>query len=609
MKKFILSLILALVLAGNVFAATISKSFTATGASGDLSVKVGDSFTYAVSGTFVGTVVLQKSTNYFTWETVATATGSASGTVIAESSNSNQVIYRFFCTAYTSGTIVTSMVDATGYIVPVNEWKNKNGETVAYTTETGIVVRDLTATGTVTGIAGGSIDDTAYGAGWDGDTTTIASKNALYDKIETISGGSSGWTDGTNVVYPTVASDNVAIGTTAATTSLEIYNGNITFNQLKQPSAPTLATGAAGVLTGSYKYCVSFYSSAGETRCSNASSTVSPSSQQVTVTIPVSTETITGRKIYRTLANATSEATGHLVAFLVTTVADNSTTSYSDNSTDTTIQGNGKPIWNTSISPRTYLRNSTGTIETGFLGQDDYIAGYQAGHSVTLGNYTGWQNTLIGAQVGYHITSALRNAAFGYNSMNSNQNGDFNAGFGPWTLYGLVSGDNNSAFDHGSLENMTLGSDNTAYGFYSMYSLGLKDSGSSYGGRSAFGQLITAISDYSGTVAGTVRATTTNNHPYQTGDIVRIGGTETYDGVYTVTVIDTTHFYFTATYTKDEGGLAESNFSGAANTAASANINDTNGNICVGYYCAQKQAWGQYNTFIGYKARLFPFVL
>ena len=417
-----------------------------------------------------------------------------------------------------------------------------------------------------------------------------------------ISGGG-GWTDGTNVVYPTVSSDNVAIGTTAATSSLEIYNGNITFNQLKQPSTPTVATGAAGVLNGSYKYCVSYYTSAGETRCSSASSTVSPSSQQVTVTIPVSTETVTGRKIYRSLANATSEATGHLVAFLVTTIADNSTTSYSDNNSDTTIQGNGKPIWNTSISPRTYLRNSTGTIETGFLGQDDYIAGYQAGHSVTLGNYSGWQNTLVGAQTGYHITSALRNSAFGYNSLNSNQNGDFNSGFGTWTLYGLVSGDNNSAFDHGSLENMTLGSDNTAYGFYSMYSLGLKDSGSSYGSRSAFGQLVTAISDYSGTVAGTVRATTTNAHPYQTGDIVRIGGTETYDGVYTVTVIDTTHFYFTATYTQDEGGLAESNFSGAANTAASANVNDTNGNIFVGYYCAQKQAWGQYNTFIGYKAR------
>ena len=29
----------------------------------------------------------------------------------------------------------------------------------------------------------------AYGVSWDGDTTTAASKNALYDKIETIASG------------------------------------------------------------------------------------------------------------------------------------------------------------------------------------------------------------------------------------------------------------------------------------------------------------------------------------------------------------------------------------------------------------------------------------
>lgn len=36
---------------------------------------------------------------------------------------------------------------------------------------------------------GGSVSDTAYSAAWNGDTTTAASKNALYDKIETIVAG------------------------------------------------------------------------------------------------------------------------------------------------------------------------------------------------------------------------------------------------------------------------------------------------------------------------------------------------------------------------------------------------------------------------------------
>jgi len=38
--------------------------------------------------------------------------------------------------------------------------------------------------------AGGSVNDTAYGAAWDGDTTTAPSRNALYDKIESL--GSAG---------------------------------------------------------------------------------------------------------------------------------------------------------------------------------------------------------------------------------------------------------------------------------------------------------------------------------------------------------------------------------------------------------------------------------
>lgn len=34
-----------------------------------------------------------------------------------------------------------------------------------------------------------TVSDTAYGVGWDGDTTTAPSKNAVYDKIQTMGGG------------------------------------------------------------------------------------------------------------------------------------------------------------------------------------------------------------------------------------------------------------------------------------------------------------------------------------------------------------------------------------------------------------------------------------
>lgn len=57
-----------------------------------------------------------------------------------------------------------------------------------------------------------SVDDTVYGISWDGDTSKAASKNALYDKIESISGGGTG-----DVVGPASAtSDGIALfdGTT-----------------------------------------------------------------------------------------------------------------------------------------------------------------------------------------------------------------------------------------------------------------------------------------------------------------------------------------------------------------------------------------------------------
>jgi hypothetical protein len=37
--------------------------------------------------------------------------------------------------------------------------------------------------------SGGSVSDTAYGPSWDGVTTDAPSKNAVYDKIETLSSG------------------------------------------------------------------------------------------------------------------------------------------------------------------------------------------------------------------------------------------------------------------------------------------------------------------------------------------------------------------------------------------------------------------------------------
>lgn len=69
---------------------------------------------------------------------------------------------------------------------------------------------------------------------------------------------------------------------------------------------------------------------------------------------------------------------------------------------------------------------------------------------------------------------------------------------------------------------------------------------------------ITAFSDYSGTVAGTVRATCT--HTLASGSYgIKITGTDDYDGVHTMTYIDASYFYFTGTFTATDTGTMEKN--------------------------------------------------
>jgi hypothetical protein len=113
------------------------------------------------------------------------------------------------------------------------------------------------------------------------------------------------------------------------------------------PGAPTVAVGSAGVLTGAYTYKVTFVTAQGETSGGTTSATVNPSSQQVNLSaIPVGAATlpvpVTARKIYRSKA-------GGIDGFqqLVTTLNDNTTTTYTDNTADGSL-GVQVPLRNTS---------------------------------------------------------------------------------------------------------------------------------------------------------------------------------------------------------------------------------------------------------------------
>lgn len=112
------------------------------------------------------------------------------------------------------------------------------------------------------------------------------------------------------------------------------------------PSSPTVADNGAGVLNGAYKWKVTFIYDSVTARESSASSEVSGtfSSRQVRVTIPTGAagSGVTGRRIYRTKAGGTQY-------FLLTTIANNTATTYDDNTADASLgveqapTDNGRP--------------------------------------------------------------------------------------------------------------------------------------------------------------------------------------------------------------------------------------------------------------------------
>lgn len=114
------------------------------------------------------------------------------------------------------------------------------------------------------------------------------------------------------------------------------------FNYLAAPTAPSVAlagAGAGNVENGTHYYWVSYTTAEGETSLTPASGGSSvnvtvvdlTTNGKVTVTVPLGGTNVTGRKIYRGTAGNNS------AALLLTTINDNSTTSYTDNTADASL--------------------------------------------------------------------------------------------------------------------------------------------------------------------------------------------------------------------------------------------------------------------------------
>jgi hypothetical protein len=316
---------------------------------------------------------------------------------------------------------------------------------------------------------------------------------------------------------------SLGVGTATPTQKLEV-NGNIRLDQVAAPAAPTVAINAvAGNLTGAYYYSISFVTASGETETGALSASVSPSAQQINLSaIPTSPDArVTSRNIYRTTSGGS-----YFLMQLLATIANNTTTTYTDNLADASLgaaenrinttggilyNGSTKALvvdnattavglgalsvnaghGNTALGINALQSNTTGYLNaaTGINALQNNTTGYlntatgaYALRSNTTGTYntaigtgvqefntTGLYNTATGAHALQQNTTGNENTANGVGALNSNTTGNYNTSSGVFNLYYNTTGSNNTTSGFAALQNNTTGINNTADGYQAGY--------------------------------------------------------------------------------------------------------------------------------------------
>lgn len=278
----------------------------------------------------------------------------------------------------------------------------------------------------------------------------------------------------------------------AATDAFRTWAG-VDFYLVPDPTTlPTLALASGTDLgIGQYFYTVTFYTALGETHGTNATTyqtiTTTAGNQNVNLTnIPTSTDPrVIGRKIYRTVVGGFNYTAG-----LLTTIADNTTTTFLDNvpdgslglasgvhfranTTSNLITVGGTKSMRVDKNLTLFGLNAGSSITSGGT---SVLIGYNAGTGITSGTVnvfigdsagaiatTAYQNTLIGVSAGAKLTTGFTNTAIGYGA-GGGSTGSGNTSVGQTAGSGLTTGSRNTSIGAGAGNANLTGSDNVFVG-------------------------------------------------------------------------------------------------------------------------------------------------
>ncbi len=233
--------------------------------------------------------------------------------------------------------------------------------------------------------------------------------------------------------------------------SVELSDGNILLQAVEVPGVLTATdSGVAGNVNATVNYKVTFVTPEGETEVGVGTNDLVVTNKKVLLTnIPVSTDTrVTQRKIYRKQISNTVDVVPY---YLLVTIDDNSTTTYTDNTADASANALANRINKTGglIYNKGDIVFSADT-ENLSIGYDSAYAG------------TGYASTAVGIH-SMPLNSGVRNCAFGYDALLSNTTGENNTAAGVHANNLNVTGSNNSSFGYTALQKATT-SNNTAIG-------------------------------------------------------------------------------------------------------------------------------------------------
>jgi hypothetical protein len=222
-------------------------------------------------------------------------------------------------------------------------------------------------------------------------------------------------------------------------------SGNLVFSTVSSAGACTAALaglGAGNLSNGAYIYKVTFVTGIGETSLGTASNTITvvdkTTNGQVNLTgIPLGGTNVTSRKIYRTTVGTTNY-------FFLATIADNTTTIYTDNIADASLGVDNANDLENSTALKIYRGADTAVIVTSM-------------------------NTALGMRAGDAITTGAYNMAFGLDSLSNNTTGSRNVAIGVGALNSNTAGGGNVGLGNDALNRNVSGTDNISIGTYSLY--------------------------------------------------------------------------------------------------------------------------------------------